>query len=254
MSFRERIREVLEERETNLILALDVYGESPSEILNRCIDLLRKTQRFICAVKINLQVLLPLGLFDGIRGLIKEAENYGLPLIMDLKLNDVGHTNLQVSTYIFEAGFDALIANPFVGWEGGLKPVFEKARSMGRGVILLVYMSHPGAVEGYGQIVRDPEDGRAYPQYMVFARKALRWRADGVIVGATRPEKIVDVKKILRDEVPIYSPGIGPQGGDPINAMTSGASYLIVGRTITQSSKPTDEAKKLRDLIRPYIT
>lgn len=254
MSFKERIREVLEEKETNLILALDVYDESPSKILNRCIDLLRKTQQFICAVKINLQVLLPLGLFNGIRGLIKEAENYGLPLIMDLKLNDVGHTNLQVSTYIFEAGFDALIANPFVGWEGGLRPVFEKARSMRKGVILLVYMSHPGAVEGYGQIVQDPEDGENRPQYLVFAKRALKWHADGVIVGATRPEKIVDVKKILREEIPIYSPGIGSQGGDPIKAMTSGASYLIVGRTITQSSRPTEEARKLRDLVRPYIT
>ncbi|MCD6529777.1 orotidine 5'-phosphate decarboxylase [Candidatus Bathyarchaeota archaeon] len=254
MSFRERIKEASEEKKTNIVLALDVYGGSPSEILNRSLYLLRETQRFICAIKINLQVLLPLGLFDGVEELVKEAESYGLPSIMDLKLNDVGHTNLQASTYIFEAGFDALIANPFIGWEGGLKPVFEKARSMGRGVILLVYMSHPGAVEGYGQTVQDPEDGKTYPQYVVFAKKALRWHADGVVVGATRPEKISEVKDIVRDEIPIYSPGIGLQGGDPIEAVTSGASYLIVGRTITRSSRPVEEARKLRDLVKPYIT
>jgi len=116
-----------------------------------------------------------------------------------------------------------------------------------RGVILLVYMSHKGAEEGYGQTIRDPKTGRLVPQYLVFAQKALAWKADGAIVGATYPEKIREVHAILEGRVPIYSPGVGVQGGDIESAIRAGAHYLIVGRTITLAENPAEAAKTIRD-------
>jgi len=126
--------------------------------------------------------------------------------IMDCKVNDIGSTNQVIAEYYYAAGFDALIANPFIGWEEGLKPIFGVARELQRGVILLVYMSHKGASEGYGQMIVDAETGEKMPQYISFAKKALKWEADGAIVGATYPEKIREVYKIFGEKVPIYSP------------------------------------------------
>jgi len=153
-----------------------------------------------------------------------------------------------IAEYYYEAGFDALIANPFVGWEEGLKPVFEVAKNRRKGVILLGYMSHKGAGEGYGQMVVDIESEQKKPQYLVFAEKALKWGADGVVVGATYPEKIREIHAVLGEKIPIYSPGVGVQGGEIESALKAGASYLIVGRVITLSENPAETAKKIREI------
>ena len=203
----------------------------------------------MCAVKINHHLVLPLGTFDGVKDIVHKIHEKGLLAIMDAKVNDIGSTNKVISEYYYEAGFDALIANPFVGWEDGLKPIFEVSRRLDRGVILLVYMSHRGASEGYGQTVLD--SGKSVAQYVAFARKALKWGADGVVVGATYPEKIREIKEILKDEVPIYSPGVGAQGGNADIAIKAGASYLIVGREITMAEDPAQAARTLLVSIKP---
>jgi orotidine-5'-phosphate decarboxylase len=192
-------------------------------------------------------------LFNGVEKIIEKAHNLGLPTIMDAKINDIGNTNRAIAEYYYKAGFDAVIASSFVGWEEGLQPVFEVAHKMKRGVIVLVYMSHRGAPEGYGQTVRDLKTGELRPQYMVFAEKALAWEADGAVVGATYPEKIREIHAVLKDKVPIYSPGVGAQGGDIEAAVKAGARYAIVGRTIVLAEEPAKTANRLRDAAQKYL-
>ena len=233
--------------DSNIVLALDLPLNQPHRLLSRSIEILETTHPYVCAVKINRQLVLPLGLFNGVQKILSSAQDLELPTIMDCKINDVGHTNRIIAEYYYKAGFDAVTANPFVGWEEGLQPVFEAAKQMRRGVILLVYMSHKAAKEGYGQTIQNAKTGKLRPQYVAFAEKALSWNADGVVVGATFPEKIREVYGILGDRVPIYSPGVGVQGGGVESAMTAGARYLIVGRTITLAEDPAGSAKRIRD-------
>ncbi|MEM2631051.1 MAG: orotidine-5'-phosphate decarboxylase [Candidatus Bathyarchaeia archaeon] len=249
----EKMRQNAENKESNIVLALDLPFERPEsrEILyKKAESILEAAHPYICAVKINHHLVLPLGLFEGVENLVKKAHEKGLVTIMDCKVNDIGSTNQIIAEYYYAAGFDALIANPFVGWEDGLKPVFEVARKMRRGVILLVYMSHKGAGEGYGQIVFDTETQEKTPQYIIFARKALKWGADGVVVGATHPEKIREVHEAVEGKIPIYSPGVGFQGGEIEAALKAGASYVIVGRTITLSENPAQSAARVRDAVK----
>jgi orotidine-5'-phosphate decarboxylase len=96
--------------------------------------------------------------------------------------------------------------------------------------------------------VIDQKTGEKIPQYISFARKALAWGADGVVVGATYPEKIKEIHGILGEKIPIYSPGIGAQGGEIKAALNAGARYLIVGRAIVQASNPAEAAKQIREL------
>ena len=248
MNFKEKIAKTAKERESRIILALDFPPEKPSKaIFSKALNILDETQEYICAVKINRQLILPLGLFGETQRILSVAKNYGLPLIMDCKINDVGHTNQAIAEYYFEAGFDAVTANPFVGWEEGLKSIFEIAHKNGKGVILLVYMSHKSANEGYGQIVKDSKTGDLVSQYQIFARKAVEWNADGAVVGATYPEKIAEVRQIVKDKIPIYSPGVGFQGGKIEEAVKAGADYLIVGRSITLAKKPSEAAEEIRN-------
>ena len=243
------MEETSQAQQSSIILALDFPYQNPQSrqsLLDRAAEMLDTVSPYVCAVKINHHLVLPLGTFGGVQTLVDAAHEKGLLAIMDCKINDIGNTNTVIAEYYFDAGFDALIANPFVGWEEGMKPIFEVASRRQCGVILLAYMSHKGAVEGYGQNVRDPETGAESRQYLSFARKAGRWNADGVVVGATVPDKIKEIRMVLGEEVPIYAPGVGAQGGGVETAIKAGARYLIVGREIMESEDPAVEAESIR--------
>jgi len=235
------------ERGSNIVLALDSLPSSFEGLLSASLKILEKVNPYICAVKLNRHLLLPLGLHTGIKKIVERAHSLGLPVIMDCKINDIGYTNRVIAENYFNAGFDAVTANPFVGWEDGLQPVFEYAREMNRGVILLVYMSHKSSWEGYGQTIYDSKTGEKKPQYIVFAEKTLAWNADGAVVGGTYPEKIREVYAVLKGKVPIYSPGIGTQGGKIGAAVSAGARYVIIGRAITLAETPERAAMSFRD-------
>lgn len=253
MSFKQKMQDSAKSKQSRLILALDcpfTPSDNHSNLLAKAQKVLQAVHPYIAAVKINHHLTLPLGTFDGVAALVEQIRGQGMLAIMDAKVNDIGNTNQVIAEYYFAAGFDAIIANPFVGWEEGLKPLFEVAKRQNRGVILLTYMSHKGATEGYGQTIVDAETGMQMPQYVSFARKAVAWGADGVVVGATRPEKIAEVKGILGGRAEIYSPGVGIQGGGADAAVRAGADYLIVGREITNAVDPADAAQRLLDQIK----
>ena len=253
MSFKGKMQEAAKSKQSPIILALDfpfTATENRNNILIKAQQILKDVHPYICAVKINHHLTLPLGTFDGVKCLVDQIRAQGLLTIMDAKVNDIGATNQVIAEYYYAAGFDAIIANPFVGWEEGLKPLFDVSKHLNRGVILLTYMSHKGAGEGYGQTIVDPFTGQHIPQYVAFAKKAVQWNADGVVVGATCPEKISEIKHILNDNAAIYSPGVGAQGGGAETAIKAGADYLIVGREITQSENPSEAAKRLCEAVK----
>jgi len=227
------------------VLALDLTREDREDLFKHTVRLIGSVSRSLCAVKFNHQMILPLGLHDRVKMLIDEVHKHHIPVIMDAKINDIGHTNEFIASQYFSAGFDAVIANPFAGFKDGLEPVFRIAKAQQKGVLLLVHMSHSGASEGYGQTVLD-EKGEKRAQFEVFAQRAVQWGADGAIVGATFPETITRVHSILGDGIPIFSPGVGVQGGSLSRALTAGARYAIVGRSIYESDDPAKSTENLR--------
>ncbi|HVC26622.1 MAG TPA: orotidine-5'-phosphate decarboxylase [Nitrososphaerales archaeon] len=215
---------------SKIILAADVGGPFETRV-GAAASLVSALQERIVAVKVNWHLLLPHGVL-GLRELVVRCSDAGLPLIADMKLNDIGATNVEAAGTLFSNGFDAIIANPFVGYRGGMEDLLSKSREMRKGVILLVYMSHAGAREGYGLKVGGE------PLYLGFARRTRRWGADGAVVSSKSPSIIREVRSILGREQVILSPGVGFQGGDGRKALTAGADYLIVGRSIVGSRDP----------------
>ena len=205
--------------------------------LNRAAKVLDATKEDVAAVKINHHLLLPYGL-QGVRPLIETCRDERLPLIADLKVNDIESTNINIVDSLLHFGFDAVIANPFVGREEGLGKVIEKMHSRAGGVIFLVYMSHEGAPEGYGLRMQGGE-----PLYKVFAARARDWGADGVVVSAKSLEIMGETRATVGEKCLIFSPGIGPQGGE----VFSGPDFMIVGRSITESDDPLKAVRGLNE-------
>jgi orotidine-5'-phosphate decarboxylase len=260
--FRSKLSAAAFVRKTRLIIGLDftadMAGKSPVQIRaeqdrieKQALDVITRTAEYAVAFKLNHHLVLPLGLFDRVPKIVKAIHDQGLLTIMDCKINDMGDTNQWIARNYFDAGFDAVIVNPFVGWKGGLDSVFEEARKRGRGVITLCYMSHPAAGEGYGLSIATDEKKKTHEfLYAAFARRAQSWNADGVIVGATYPEKIREVREILGNEIPILSPGVGAQGGSAREAIEAGASFVIAVRSIINSPDPAAAARALAEETR----
>jgi len=239
-SFRNALDSISEEKRSKIILALDLdYREDTTNLLRDAKKIIRATSDYICAVKINHHLMLPLSIAD-IASLNKSIAEEGLLSIADLKLNDIDNTNRVATEYLWAAGFSAVIVNPFAGYPGALDVVFKNARQLGKGVITLAYMSHKGADEGYGLKL---ESGKTI--FDEFLERAKRWGSDGVILGTTRPEKIRIASKTVGKKVKIICPGTGAQGGDSFASIGAGADYLIFGRSIVLSVNPRSAVKQI---------
>jgi orotidine-5'-phosphate decarboxylase len=250
VSFEEKILRAASTNQTRTVLALDLEDPDPSRLLKESTNIVQDVKDSICAVKINRQLILTLGLRTVADNIVKLANGLSLPTIMDAKLNDVGHTNEFMARAYFDSGFDAIIASPVAGWEDGLDKVLETANARRRGVLLLTYMSNPGAEAFYSLMTKD-RSGDTRPVFEILAELALKWKAHGVIVGATRPGVISRVRQLIGPNLPIFSPGVGAQGGDAKRAVEAGATYLIVGRAIYASPDPKSAAMAFRTQPNP---
>lgn len=218
-----------------VILAADLPPGPDAAERVRCI--LDETRSYICAVKMNLQVLLPLGATE-ILNMTHHAADLGLRCIADIKLNDIGNTNAAASSILWGMGFDALIANPIMG-PSALSDLTVKAHRAGRGVISLCHMSSREGAASYEMRV----DGVSL--YSKFLDWGLAAGVDGMVVGATFPHIIEECRRTIGDTADIVSPGVGVQGGSAGEAFTHGSDYVIVGRSIVDSEDPARAARSL---------
>jgi len=228
--------------DSRIILAND-YDTTNKKIVSQTIQNIKSLHKFLCGIKLNFHVLLPLGKKEIIR-INKTAHQYGLQTIADIKLNDIGNTNQITSKTLWDFGFDAIIVNPIMGPKS-LKKIVAEAHKRDKGVIALCHMSAPEAKISYDMNVKSPNNSKTMPLYQLFLKWAISSKADGIIVGATFPRSISICKNISDKKLSIYSPGIGTQGGKIKETIANGSDFLIVGRTILNSKNPANTAKQL---------
>lgn len=222
-----------------VILAND-YDRSISNLSSKTIKNIKKLNPFLCGIKLNFHLLLPLGAKE-IMKINDTAHDFGLQTIADIKLNDIGNTNSVTTKHLWNLGFDAVIVNPIMGLDS-LKNLVQSSHKQGKGVITLCYMSAPEAKLSYDMEVKM---GKKQQLYKLFLDWALSSKADGIIVGATFPKIIQYCSNKIGKNMNIFSPGVGTQGGNAQEVISSGSNYLIVGRTILGAKNPEKIAKEL---------
>jgi len=237
-TFKTRLSQI---SKTNgrVILAND-YDHTIKNLETKTIQNIKKLHPFLCGIKLNFHLLLPLSGKEILK-INKIAHRYGLQTIADIKLNDIGNTNRVTTEHLWNLGFDAVIANPIMGLDS-LKNLVKSAHKNEKGVITLCHMSAPEARLSYDLKVNLEKKQQLY---QLFLDWALASKADGIVVGATFPKIIQYCSQKAGKKLSIFSPGVGTQGGNANEVISSGTNYLIVGRTILNAKNSVNTAKEL---------
>jgi orotidine-5'-phosphate decarboxylase len=238
-TFKTRLSKI-SKKNGKIILAND-YDSSVNNLETKTIQNIKKLHPYLCGIKLNFHLLLPLGLKE-ISKINKTAHDYGLQTIADIKLNDIGNTNKVTTEHLWNLGFDAVIANPIMGLDS-LKQLVNSSHKVNKGVITLCHMSAPEAKLSYDMEIKM---GKKQQLYQLFLDWAVTSKVDGIVVGATFPEIIRYCNKKAGTKLDIFSPGIGTQGGSAKEVISAGTDYLIVGRTILNDKNPVIISKELQ--------
>ena len=237
-TFKTRLSQISKSN-GKVILAND-YDSSEKNLENKTIQNIKKLNPYLCGIKLNFHLLLPLSAKEIIK-INKTAHGFGLQTIADIKLNDTGNTNRVTTEHLWNLGFDAVIGNPIMGLDS-LKNLVKSSHKQQKGVITLCHMSAPEAKLSYDMEIKM---GKKQQLYQLFLNWALTAKVDGIVVGATFPKIIQYCSKQAGKNLSIFSPGVGTQGGNASEVISSGTNYLIVGRTILNAKNPDSEAKEL---------
>jgi orotidine 5'-phosphate decarboxylase subfamily 2 len=211
----------------------------------------RQTQEHVCCYKPNSAFWEQYGP-DGWKALLElRDEAPQTPFLFDGKRGDMGNTMRAYALTVFRTlDMDAATVNPYLGGDS----VEEFTRYEDRGVYVVCRSSNPGATD------LQHLDAGGRPLYAHVAEMAERLNGHGnvgLVVGATAPTEIADVRRA--SQLPFLIPGIGAQGGDlegSVRAAWNGdpASCLVsASRSVLFAERPSREAANLKDQINAVV-
>ncbi|MGY0634082.1 orotidine-5'-phosphate decarboxylase [Luteimonas sp. A478] len=243
------------------------FADDQDAVFAFCRDISDATAEFACAFKPQIAHFAALGAEDALDRLITHLHQAhpAVPVILDAKRGDIGSTAQHYAAEAFDRyGADAVTANPYLGRDS-LQPFLDRAD---RGVVILCRTSNPGAADLQDLPVRGA-DGGERPLYQHVAETIARdWNGNGncaLVVGATWPDQLREVRAIVGSDMPLLVPGVGAQGGDVEavvrNARSDDGTGLVISssRAILYASAGDDyaeaaaaAARDLRDAINRF--
>jgi len=246
ISFKERWQEAVDKKNSVLCAGIDPAGFGMGrgdKGLPKGVKKMEWTEKYIravapyvAAVKPNLQYWKGIGGMLALREIYDIAQEYGLVVIDDSKLADIGSTN---DAGIYHASYraDAVTFSPFAG---NLEEAVNQAHKRDLGLIPMVLMSNPEYEREKNKLVRvtheegyrrrdvlflDSEEESAREsdyvrQYVQLAHDAAMFGADAVVIGAPSKknhitsEEIAAVHRYVQNICLGLVPGVGEQGGE----------------------------------------
>lgn len=132
-----------------------------------------------------------------------------IPVILDAKRGDIGHTAAAYATAVFDVmKADAVTVNPYLGTDS-LRPFLDRSE---KGVFILCKTSNASAGEFQDLLVGDEK----IPLYLRVAELANEWNEHsnvGLVVGATYPDEAARIRATAPN-LEFLIPGVGAQAGD----------------------------------------
>ena len=253
MNFWEKLEESIRQRDSLLCVGLDPRPERIPARFDSVADFNRAiidaTSDLACVYKPNIAFYEALG-EEGMEALRVTLSCIpdDIPVLLDAKRNDIGSTATAYARACYEVlGVDAVTVTPYLGSDG----VTPFTAYEDRGVFLLCKTSNPGA----GEVQDWAQDGQPLYRHIVhLARGWAEGREIGLVIGATYPETIADIRERF-PEMWFLVPGVGAQGGDVEAVLSAGLRSDGMGLVINSSrgiiyaDDPREAARNLRDRI-----
>lgn len=232
---QKRLNDKIESARQRLIVALDV----PSA--NSAMRLVAELEGTCSWFKVGLELFVVAG-----PAVLEPIVGRGHNVFLDLKLHDIPNTvagavrsaaGLGVRMLTLHAGGGAAM---LVAAKAALAGVAHPPELLA--VTVLTSMD-PVQMNGIG-VARSPAE-----QVELLAKTGL---AAGIRGFVCSPQEVAAVRALTGPEGVLVIPGIRPEGaavgdqkrvGGPAEALRLGASYLVVGRPITQAAKPAEAAR-----------
>jgi orotidine-5'-phosphate decarboxylase len=239
VTFTNKLANAIRQHDSLLCVGLDPdIGRFPGVLQGRsdavfefCRAIIDATAGYACAFKPQIAYFAALAAEDQLQAICDYLnQNYpDIPIVLDAKRGDIGATAEQYAREAFERyKADAVTVNPYMGFDS-IEPYLQWNE---KGVIVLCRTSNPGGSDLQSLLV----DGQ--PLYQHVARLvAQQWNRNGqcaLVVGATFPQEIAEVRKIV-GEMPLLVPGIGAQGGDIEATVLAGQTRDGMGMMINSS-------------------
>ncbi len=276
MEFSEKLAAAQKRADSWLCIGLDTDAEKipaglrgrPDAVLafNRAI--IEATSDLACAYKPNLAFYLS----HGSAGLDALAQTVAaiprdIPIILDAKFGDIESSARAYARFAFDVvGADAVTVNPYLGADA-LAPFLSYAN---HAIFMLTHTSNPGASEFQDAFVATAApEAMPEPLFVQVARfgGTLKGHGEvGLVVGATYPEQLGDVREANPNAI-LLVPGVGAQGGSLEPVVEFGRNAAGIGPIVNASrsilyassgSDFTDKARaaalKTRDEIRAKIS
>lgn len=237
MIFYDLFQQALQKKNSYLCIGIDPDVEKFPEGIPRnieglavfCQEVIQATSEFTSAFKFNL------AFFErwGWRGWqVLENLVHRVPadviLIADAKRSDIGNSSrFYAEAFFQQLPFHAITLSPYLGYDS-LEPFIQEPQ---HGAFVLCVTSNPGGRE-------IQEFGKPQPLYLYVAnlvQKLNRQRNLGLVMGATKPEQLTEVRDLFPD-LPFLIPGIGSQGGEVERAVAvcrrAGLGLINVSRGV----------------------
>jgi orotidine-5'-phosphate decarboxylase len=175
--------------------------------------------------------------YGGGLALVTELASAGKRVFLDLKLHDIPNTVERATAQAAELGASFLTVH---GYPQTMRAAVAGAKGSGMRILAVTVLTSYDDADvldaGYRFGVVETVQHRA--------ERALELGVDGVVASASEAPVL---RKIIGDDMVIVTPGIRPPGAaladqkrvaTPVEAIRSGADYLVVGRPVTQALDP----------------
>ena len=239
MTFIETLQAAWQKNDSLLCVGLDPDpAKFPAHLAGRsdaifefCRAIVDATADLVCAFKPQIAYFAANRAEDQLQALVAHihATHPGIPVIVDAKRGDIGSTAEQYAIEVFDRyRGDAITANPYMGRDS-VEPYLAYRD---KGVFLLCRTSNPG-----GSDLQFLDVGGKKLYEHVAEIIARDWNAGGqcgLVVGATYPDEIARVRRLVGD-MPLLVPGIGAQGGDVEATLQAGRTAAGTGMVINNS-------------------
>ena len=208
--------------DTNRIPACCGSGESG--IFNFCKAIVDATAHSASCYKPQIAYFAAASAEGALQDIIEYIKQLGVPVLLDGKRGDIGSTAEMYAVELFKRyNADATTVNPYMGLDS-IQPYLDFED---RGIFVLCRTSNTGGADL--QHLR-LEGGRKLYEEVAF-RARHKWNSKGnvgLVVGATRPEELAEIRKIC-GEMLLLLPGVGAQGADvgKLIAAVQGGGMLI---------------------------